>query len=166
VRINGRRLSAAVAVLVLVAVIALAAIALVRKNAAGVAHAISPPPGAAAPSYRNTEDERNVVDRVTLVALKLRNDRGDATVRAYAMPPGSPWLQSRKVVATQLDHWEQVGDCADNPEATIVECTWREPTRWWPREVALTMLRLPSADAARSGQTGATYVIIGSGVGE
>jgi hypothetical protein len=72
------------------------------------------------------------------------------------MPPQSPWLQSRKIVATQLDHWEQLGDCADNPQAQIVECAWREPTRWWPREVRLTMLR-PAPDR--------TFVIIGSGRG-
>ena len=81
-------------------------------------------------------------------------------------PAGSPWLQSRKVIATQLDHWEQVGDCADNLEATIVECAWREPTRWWPREVTLTMMRLSSAAEARSDATGATFVIIGSDAGE
>ena len=153
----------------LVVAIALAATALLRWKASGVAHAIAPPAGAAAPSFDGAEYERDVADRaalVALVALRLRNDRGRATVRSYAMPPGSPWLQSRKVVATQLDHWEQVGDCADNLEATIVECAWREPTRWWPREVTLTMMRLPSAGAARADRTGATFVIIGSGVGQ
>ncbi|WP_213010535.1 hypothetical protein [Paractinoplanes toevensis] len=149
----------------LVVVIALAAIALLRWKAAGVAHSISPPAGATAPSFRTPKYERDVGDRAAIIARRLRNDRGRATVRSYAMPPGSPWMQAQKVVATQLDHWEQVGDCADNPEATIVECTWREPTRWWPREVALTMLRLPSAGEARSDRTGATFVIIGSGVG-
>ena len=165
-RISGRWWGAAVAGLVLVVVIALAATASLRWKASGVAHAIAPPPGAAAPSFDRAEYERDVVDRVTLVALGLRNDRGKATVRSYTMPPGSPWLQSRKVVATQLDRWEQVGDCADNLEATILECAWREPTRWWPREVTLTMMRLPSAGKARSDRTGATFVIIGSGVGE
>ncbi|GIF17334.1 hypothetical protein Ate02nite_00640 [Paractinoplanes tereljensis] len=149
----------------LVLVIALAAISLLRWRAAGVAHSIVPPAGAAAPSFRSPESEREVADRAALIALRLRNDRGRATVRSYAMPPGSPWLQARKSVATQLDRWEEVGDCADNLEATIVECTWREPTRWWPREVALTMMRLPSAGEARSNRTGATFVIIGSGMG-
>jgi hypothetical protein len=151
---------------VLVVAIALAATALLRWKASGVAHAIAPPAGAAAPSFDGAGYERDVADRAALVALRLRNDRGRATVRSYAMPPGSPWLQSRKVVATQLDQWEQVGDCADNLEATIVECAWREPTRWWPREVTLTMMRLPSAGAARADRTGATFVIIGSGVGQ
>ncbi|KUL23545.1 hypothetical protein [Actinoplanes awajinensis] len=162
-RIGRRLLGVAVAGLVLV--IALGAIALVRWKAAGVAHALVPPTGAATPSFLGPEYERDVADRGALIALRLRSDRGRATVRSYAMPPGSPWLQSRELVATQLDHWEQVGDCADDLEATIVECTWREPTRWWPREVALTMMRLPSAGKARSDRTGATFVIIGSGVG-
>ena len=74
------------------------------------------------------------------------------------MPAGSPWLQARKLVATQLDHWEQLGDCADRPQAVILECGWREPTRWWPREVQLTMLR-PAGSAV-------DFVIIGSGLGD
>ncbi|MEV4347085.1 hypothetical protein AB0J83_21730 [Actinoplanes sp. NPDC049596] len=92
----------------------------------------------------------------------MRNDRGKANVRIYAMPAGSPWLQSRQVVATQLDHWEQVGGCADRPEAVLVECAWREPTRWWPREVELAMMRLP----ASNGRPASTFVIIGSGLGD
>jgi hypothetical protein len=160
----GRRLLGVVGLVLFVAS-ALGAIALVRWNAAGVAHPIVPPAGAAAPSFRSPQDEKEVGDRGALMALRLRNDRGSATVRSYAMPTGSSWLQARKLVATQLDHWVQVGECTDDFEATIVECTWREPTRWWPREVALTMMRLPSAAEARNDRTGATFVIIGSGVG-
>ncbi|MBL7255741.1 hypothetical protein [Paractinoplanes lichenicola] len=151
-RIGRRRLVAAGAGLLLVVVLAVAAIALVRWRAAGESRAIAPPAGATTPPGY----ERDVADRATLIARGLRNERGEATVRTYAMPAGSPWLQSRQLVATQLDHWEQVGDCADNPAATIVECAWREPTRWWPREVRLTMMRLDPG----------TFVIVGSGVGD
>ncbi len=77
------------------------------------------------------------------------------------MPPGSPWLQARKVVASQLDHWEQLGDCAEDPDARIVECSWREPTCWWPRDVQLTLLR-PSPPGATGD---AAFLIIGSGKG-
>ncbi|MFG1610884.1 hypothetical protein [Actinoplanes sp. NPDC049265] len=160
-RINRRRAVAAVAGLLVVAGLTLGAVALVRYRAAGVAHPIAPPEGAVTPAM--TDDQRAVIDRGVIVALGLRNDRGDATVRSYELPAGSPWLRSRQVVATQLDHWEQIGDCADRPEATIVECAWREPTRWWPREVTLTMLRLP----AKAGDTSRpTFVVIGSGLGE
>ncbi|MEU8233360.1 hypothetical protein AB0C12_27590 [Actinoplanes sp. NPDC048967] len=152
-RIGRRRLGAAIAGVLLVVLLTLGALALVRWRAAGVPHAISPPAGAVVES---AGDERVVLDRAGIIARGLRNDRGAATVRAYAMPPGSPWLQSRQIVATQLDHWEQLGDCADDPRARIVECAWREPTRWWPREVRLTMMR-PAPDH--------TFVIIGSGRG-
>ncbi|MET0426739.1 MAG: hypothetical protein ABW046_22925 [Actinoplanes sp.] len=161
-RIGGRRLGAGVAGLLLVGVVVVAAIGFVRWKAAGVAHVITPPAGASA----GVEFERDVVDRAGIIARALRNDRGKATVRAYALPPGSPWLQARQVVATQLDHWEQIGDCADRPEATIVECAWREPTRWWPREVVLTMMRLPPAGREGDGRPRSTFVIIGSGLGD
>jgi hypothetical protein len=128
-----------------------------RWKAAGVPHVISPPAGAVLHSPGSAASETVVVDRAHIIALGLRNNGGAATVRTYALPPASPWLQSRKIVATQLDHWEQVGDCADKPEAQVVECAWREPTRWWPREVRLTMMR-PVPDR--------TFVIIGSGRGE
>jgi hypothetical protein len=134
--------------------LALGAIALVRWRAAGVPHAISPPAGAVT---QLPAAEQVVTDRARIMALGLRNDRGDATVRTYALPARSPWLQARKIVATQLDHWEQLGACADDPAARIVECAWREPTRWWPREVRLTMMRLPQDR---------TYLIIASGRGD
>lgn len=158
-RITGRRLGAAFAALLLVIAAALGVIAYVRWKSAGSAHAITPPPGATVPADGFDLD---VVNRSGIVALRMRNDRGKPTVRTYEVPSGSPWLQSRKIVATQLDHWEQLGDCADNPDATIVECAWREPTRWWPREVSLTMLRLPPAT---DNDAGRTYVIIGSAPG-
>jgi hypothetical protein len=154
VRIGRRRRGAAIAGVLLVVVLALGAVALVRWKAAGVPHAISPPAGAVVESAGY---EQAVLDRAGIIASGLRNDRGAATVRTYTMPPGSPWLQARMIVATQLDHWEQLGDCADDPRAPIVECAWREPTRWWPREVRLTMLR-PAPDR--------TFVIIGSGRGD
>jgi len=154
---------AAAAGLLLIVALALAVIAYTRWKAAGVAHAIAPPPGAATPDFDGAGYERDVADRANIIARSMRNDRGKATVRIYAMPPRSPWLQSRQVVATQLDHWEQIGDCADRPEATIVECAWREPTRWWPREVVLTMVRLSPAKADRPTST---FVVIGSGLGD
>jgi hypothetical protein len=86
-------------------------------------------------------------------------------VRAYALPPGSPWLQARQVVATQLDHWEQIGDCADDAGAAIVECAWREPTRWWLRRVVLTMMRIPAAGGDDDGRSRSVCVVIGSGMG-
>jgi hypothetical protein len=162
VRIGGRRLGAAGAGFLLVVVVALAVLAGLRWRAAGVARVIAAPPGAVIPSFDDPGDERDVGDRADIVARRLRNDRGKATVRVYALPPGSPWLQARKVVATQIDHWEQLGDCADDLRATIVECSWREPTRWWPREVALTMVRLA---AASPGGPRPTFVVIGSAVG-
>jgi hypothetical protein len=166
VRIGGRRLSAFVAGLLLIVVLVFAAVGFMRWKAAGVARVIAPPAGAATPSFDSAKNERDVVDRAGIVARSLRTDRGKATVRTYAVPPGSPWLQSRKVVATQLDHWEQLGDCADSIEARIVECAWREPTRWWPREVVLTMLRLPPASGEGGNRPGSTFVIIGSGPGD
>ena len=152
---------AVLAGLLLVTVATLAAVSYARWKAAGVAHPVTPPEGAATPSPDGTDFDRDVSDRGVLVALRMRNDRGDATVRTYLMPPGSPWLRARQTVATQLDDWEQLGDCADRPESSLVECAWREPSRWWPREVTLTMVRLrPGDDGARR-----TFLIIGSGVG-
>jgi hypothetical protein len=165
VRISGRRWGAVVAGILLIVVVVFAAVGFMRWKAAGVAHVVAPPAGAATPSFDSAKNERDVANRANIIARGLRNDRGKATVRIYTVPPGSPWLQSRKVVATQLDHWEQIGDCADDLEATIVECAWREPTRWWPREVALTMLRLPPASGEGDGPR-PTFVIIGSGLGD
>lgn len=152
--------------IVIVVIVVFAAMGFMRWKAAGVARVIAPPTGAGTPSFDSAKNERDVGDRADIIARGLRNDRGKATVRAYEVPPGSPWLQSRKVVATQLDHWEQVGDCADDIEATILRCAWREPTRWWPREVVLTMLRLPPAGGESANRPGSTFVIIGSGLGD
>ncbi|MET0415332.1 MAG: hypothetical protein ABW022_04865 [Actinoplanes sp.] len=164
-RIGRRRLGAAVAGLVLVVLLTLGAIAFVRWRAAGVAHVIAPPAGAVTQLPEGAY-ESVVIDRAHLIARGLRNDRGAATVRTYALPPASPWLQSRKLVATQLDHWEQIGDCTDNPEARLLECAWREPTRWWPREVRLTMLRPPPSSENREGWPDRTFVIVGSARGD
>ncbi|MCY1143887.1 hypothetical protein OWR29_38315 [Actinoplanes sp. Pm04-4] len=164
-RIGRRRLGAALAGLLLVAAVTLGALAFVRWNAAGTAHPVLPPGGATTQLPEGEQYETVVDNRATLVALALRNDRGPATVRTYALPPNSPWLQSRKLVATQLDHWPEVGNCADNPEARTLECTWREPTRWWPREVRLTMMRPPPPTEPRNGWPNLTIVIIGSARG-
>jgi hypothetical protein len=165
VRIGRRRWIVAIAGLLLVVLLTLGAIASVRWRAAGVAHVITPPAGAVTRFPEIGGYEKAVVDRAYLIALGLRTDRGPATVRTYALPPDAPWLQSRKIVATQLDHWEQIGGCADSPEALIVECAWREPTRWWPREVRLTMMRPPPPEEDRVGWPDLTIVIIGSGRG-
>ena len=165
VRIGRRRLSAAIAGLLLVVSVTLGAMAYVRWKAAGVAHVITPPAGASTRFPESGRYERLVIDRAGIIARRLRTERGPATVRSYTLPPNSPWLQSRKIVATQLDHWEQIGDCADDPRSRLLECAWREPTRWWPREVQLTMLRPPPAAENQDGWPDLTIVIIGSGLG-
>jgi len=144
----------------------LGALARVRWRAAGVAHAITPPAGAVPHSPEGDGYERAVFDRASIIARRLRTDRGKATVRTYAVPPDSPWLQLRMSVATQLDHWEQLGACTDNPAARLLECGWREPTRWWPREVQLTMVRPPPASGSSDGKPELTFLIIGSGLSE
>jgi hypothetical protein len=156
-------MGAAIAGVLLVGVLGVGTLGLVRWNAAGEVHPIDPPGGAIAWAPGGGAWERTVADRAAIIARGLRSERGPARVRSYVLPAGSPWLQSRKIVATQLDHWEQRGDCADRPEARIVECVWREPTRWWPREVRLTMLRPPPPEANRDGWPDRTFVIIGSG---
>jgi hypothetical protein len=145
----------AAAVGLVVVLLTLGAISFVRWKAAGRPHEIVPPAGATAwrPEGPITGNERDAGDRAAIISRWLRTDRGEATVRIYTMPDGAPWLQARKLVATQLDHWEQIGDCGDRPEARLLECAWREPTRWWPREVQLAMLR----------QDGQVALIIGSG---
>ena len=99
--------------LLLIVALALGVLALVRRNAAGTARAVSPPGGA-----------------------------------VTALPEGGTY---QRIV---LDR------------AAIVECAWREPTRWWPRTVQLTMLRPPPPGRNRGGWPDRTFVIIGSGLGE
>lgn len=142
-----------------------AVLAFIRWNAAGTPHKIVPPAGATTQLPEGEQYETVVDNRAAIIALSLRNDRGPATVRTYSMPPNSPWLQSKMLVATQLDHWTPTTDCADNPEARILECTWEEPTRWWPRQVRLTMMRPPPPGADRNGWANLTIVIIGSAPG-
>jgi hypothetical protein len=165
VRIGRRRLHAAIAATLVVALLTLGAVAFVRWNGAGVPHDIVPPDGATTQLPEGERYETVVDNRALVIALAMRNDRGPATVRTYALPPDSPWQQSRETVATQLDGWEQIGDCADNAEARIVECAWREPARWWPREVRATMMRPPPAGEDRNGWPDLTVLIIGSGRG-
>ena len=147
--------------LLLLVLLTIGTLALVRWQAAGVAHTISPPAGAVPFRSAGGPNDLVVLDRALTVARSLRTDRGGATVRTYELPPGSPWLQARKVVATQLDHWEQLGDCVEDSDARIVECSWREPTHWWPRDVQLTLLRPSPPGATRD----AAFLIIGSGRG-
>jgi hypothetical protein len=161
----GRRRVAAVTVFLLVVLLTPGAIAAVRWKTAGVPHDIMPPAGATTQLPEGERYETVVDNRAHIIALGMRNDRGAATVRTYALPPASPWPRSREIVATQLDRWEQIGDCADNLEARIVECVWREPTRWWPREVRLTMMRPPPAGEERGGWPDLTILIVGSGRG-
>lgn len=159
-----RRLLGAAAGVLVAVVVVVGGAGLVRWNAAGTAHEITPPAdtGTSLPvgAYRT-----DVETRAAIIAIGLRTDRGNAFVRTYALPPNSPWLRARQSIATQLDHWEQAGDCADRPQARIVECTWREPTRWWPREVRLTMMR-PPAGPDRDGWPDLTILLIGSGRGD
>lgn len=164
-RITRRRLGATVAVLLLTALLATAAIAFARWRAAGVARDIVPPAGATTQLPEGERYETVVDNRALLIALGMRNDRGAATVRTYALPPESPWPQTQQLIATQLDGWQQIGDCADNPAARIVECAWREPTRWWPRKVQITMMRPPPAGEERNGWPDLTILIIGSAKG-
>jgi hypothetical protein len=151
--------------LLLLAIVISGALALVRRKAAGVAHPVTPPAGAVPQVTDGDGYERLIRDRAGIIARGMRNDRGAATVRTYALPPDSPWLRSRQTVATQLDHWEQLGDCADRPDARLLECAWREPTRWWPREVRLTMLRPPPPAENHDGWPDRVFVIIGTGRG-
>ena len=147
--------------LLLLVLLALGTLALIRWQAAGTARPITPPADAVPFRSGGGPDDRIVLDRALIVARSLRTERGVATVRTYELPPGSPWLQARKIVATQLDHWEQLGDCVDDPDARIVECSWREPARWWPRDVQVTLLR-----PGRPGEERDTaFLIIGSGRG-
>ena len=157
-RIGRRRLGATIAGLLAIVVLALGAAGYLRRKAAGVARVIAPPAGATTYVPTGSDDDGVVGDRAGIIARSLRNDRGAATVRTYSLSPETPWLQARKSVATQLDHWEQIGACTDTLEARIVECAWREPTRWWPREVQLTLMR-PSRDSD------ATFLIIGAAPG-
>ncbi|BBH68054.1 hypothetical protein ACTI_47390 [Actinoplanes sp. OR16] len=164
-----RRLIAATACLLLIVLLTLTTLSLVRWKAAAHPKPIVPPAGATpwSPSGPITDYERDVGNRAAIIATWLRTDRGDATVRVYTLPPDSPWLQSRKLVATQLDHWEQVGDCTDRPESRILECAWQEPTRWWPRKVQLTMLRPPPPGRPNpSNWPDITTLIIGSAPSE
>ena len=160
-----RRLGAALVAVLLAVALTLGGLALVRRNAAGTARTVSPPGGAVTALPEGGTHQRLVLDRAAIVDRSLRNDRGRATVRTYVLPEDSPWLRSRQIVATQLDHWEQLGDCRDRPGSVIVECAWREPTRWWPRTVQLTMLRPPPPGQNRDGWPDRTFVIIGSGLG-
>ena len=151
--------------MLLLLVLTPAVLAFGRWRSAGVARDIVPPAGATTRLPEGGRYETVVDNRALIVALGMRNDRGAATVRTYALPPESPWPQMREVIATQLDGWERVGDCADNPQARIVECAWREPTRWWPREVRLTMMRPPPVGEERNGWPALTVLIIGSAKG-
>ena len=165
VRIDRRRLSAALAGLLVVVLLILGSLAGVRWSAAGEPTEVIPPSGATTQLPEGEQYETVVDNRAHIIALGLRTDRGAPAIGTYALPPGLPWLQARKLVATQLDHWEQIGDCADNPEARTVECRWREPTRWWPREVRIALMRPPPAGQPRNGWPDVTILIIGAGKG-
>ncbi|MFF0373972.1 hypothetical protein [Actinoplanes missouriensis] len=164
-RIDRRRWSAAIAVLLVVALLTLAALFWVRWRAAGEPQRVVPPAEAAGWRPDGAPYEIDVSNRGVVISLGMRNDRGDATVRIYQMPPHSPWSRAVDGVAAQLEGWERLDDCADRPEARTLECSWREPTRWWPREVQLTMLRRPPAEENPTGWPDHDFLIIGSGLG-
>lgn len=107
-----------------------------------------------------------VVDnRTSEVFTDLRNDRGVPEVETYAMPPATTWDEVRSGVAGQLDGWKQVGDCADAGERRT-QCSWWEPTRWWPRLVRIVFLRPADPGGANSYVwPDNTFLVIGSARG-
>ncbi|SCG18344.1 hypothetical protein GA0070610_4687 [Micromonospora echinofusca] len=107
-----------------------------------------------------------VVDnRTSEVFTDLRNDRGVPEVETYAMPPATTWDEVRSGVAGQLDGWKQVGDCADAGERRT-QCSWWEPTRWWPRLVRIVFLRPADPGGANSyAWPDSNFLVIGSARG-
>ncbi|WP_436528886.1 hypothetical protein [Actinoplanes sp. HUAS TT8] len=151
--------------LLVVGLLAVGGIALVRWRAAGRPQAIVPPDGATTSLPEGGAYRVDVETRAGIIALGLRSGRGKATVTTYAMDLNSSWIQTRDLIAGQLGRWERLGDCADDPRARMVECTWREPTRWWPREVRIAVMRPPAAGQDRDGWPDRTVLLIGSGRG-
>lgn len=125
----------------------------------------------AAPSAASTvlpegANYETVVDtRAASVFDDLHNDRGVPRVQTYAMPPVTTWDQVRSAVAGQLDGWTEVGDCVDTGERQV-QCSWSEPTRWWPRLVRIVFLRPPAPGAADAHVwPDNTFLVIGSARG-
>lgn len=141
-----------------------AAVAGVRWTAAGGPVPIAAPAGA---STVLPEGEYTMVvdNRTSEVFTDLRNDRGVPEVETYAMPPATTWDEVRSGVAGQLDGWKQVGDCADAGERRT-QCSWWEPTRWWPRLVRIVFLRPADPGGANSyAWPDNTFLVIGSARG-
>ncbi|MEU1885901.1 hypothetical protein [Micromonospora sp. WMMD987] len=156
-----RVLLATVGVLLLLGV---AVVAGVRWTTAGEPVPVAAPTGAS--TVLPEGGYTTVVDnRTSEVFTDLHNDRGVPEVDTYALPPATTWDQVRSGVAGQLDAWRQVGDCADTGERRV-QCSWSEPTRWWPRLVRIVFLR-----PAEPGGTGSyawpdnTFLVIGSARG-
>ncbi|MEU7930975.1 hypothetical protein [Micromonospora echinofusca] len=153
-------LATAGAILVLGAAVA----AGVRWTAAGGPVPIAAPAGA---STVLPEGEYTMVvdNRTSEVFTDLRNDRGVPEVETYAMPSATTWDEVRSGVAGQLDGWKQVGDCADSGERRT-QCSWWEPTRWWPRLVRIVFLRPADPGGANSYVwPDNTFLVIGSARG-
>jgi len=142
-------------------VLGAAAVAGVRWTTAGDPVPVTAPAGAST-ALPEGEYESVVDNRTAEVATDLRSERGEPQVQTYAMPAATTWDQVRSDVAGQLDGWEQVGDCADTGDRQV-QCTWSEPTRWWPRLVRIVFLR-----PAEPGDTDSypwpenTFLVIGS----
>ncbi|WJK41441.1 hypothetical protein O7608_03115 [Solwaraspora sp. WMMA2056] len=144
-----------------VLVLGAAAVAGVRWTTAGEPVPVTAPAGAST-ALPEGEYEAVVDNRTAEVATDLRSERGAPQVATYAMPAATTWDQVRSDVAGQLDGWEQVGDCADTGDRQV-QCSWSEPTRWWPRLVRIVFLR-----PAEPGDTDSyvwpesTFLVIGS----
>ncbi|MET7470707.1 hypothetical protein ACFYON_22165 [Micromonospora sp. NPDC005686] len=156
------RIATAAAIAVLCA--AAATVAGVRWSAAGEPVAVAAPSGASTVlpegAYEGVVDNRAIE-----LSIDLSNDRGRPEVDTYAMPSATGWEQVRSAVSGQLDGWEQAGDCADTGERRV-QCSWSEPTRWWPRLVRIVFLRPAPPGGDRSyGWPDNTFLVVGSARG-
>jgi hypothetical protein len=145
-------------------VLGAAAVAGARWMAAGEPVPVAAPAGS---STVLPEGEYTAVvdNRASEVSIELHNDRGDPEVETYTMPTTTSWDQLRSSVADQLGDWEQAGDCADTGERRI-QCTWSEPTRWWPRQVRIVFLRpAQPGDADDYTWPDNTFLVVGSARG-
>ncbi|MDG4767826.1 hypothetical protein O7632_27580 [Solwaraspora sp. WMMD406] len=158
------RRSHAIAGVILVVLGAAAVAAGVRWTAAGEPVPVVAPVGA---STVLPEGEYTMVvdNRAAEIFTDLRTARGVPRVDTYALPPAATWDQVRSGVAGQLDGWEQVGDCADTGERRV-QCSWSEPTRWWPRLVRIVFVRPAEPDDADSYVwPDNTFLVVGSANG-
>ncbi|MGA4683097.1 hypothetical protein [Micromonospora sp. AB353] len=144
--------------------VAAATVAGVRWSAAGEPVSVAAPAGASTVLPEGAY-EAVVDNRALEISVDLSNDRGRPEVDTYALPPASGWEQVRSAVAGQLDGWKQVGDCADTGERRL-QCSWSEPTRWWPRMVRIVLLRPgPPGDGDSYEWPDNAFLVVGSSRG-